>query len=162
MSSPYALEKLMEQTRKLAVEYKLKTGQTLPISSELANFDVQKLFQFQAPNPPEQSIDFLGAPLATPQKIQLKSRVMFDHSKNYRIGQFNLSANWDYILLALYDDQYQLTEIYGLEREVLCDEIDVENKRGAISIKKFKAIGQLLWTPETGFEFDRPQSGTNP
>lgn len=159
MNSPYALEKLMEQTRKLAVEYRLKTGQTLPVSSELAHFDIQTLFQLTTPEPPEQSVDFLGLKALGCTKIQLKSRVIFDHAKNYRIGQFNMQADWDYVILALYDDQYQLSEVHGLEREVLCDEIDARNKRGAISVSKFKAIAQLLWSPELGFELKQLKPG---
>lgn len=153
MESPYAIDTLMEQTRKLAVEYRSKTGQTLPVTSELANYDLQVLFKFHVPENSEQGVDFEGTGKFESKKIQVKSRVIFDHNKSgHRIGQLNVQGKWDYVVLVIYDSEYQVMEIYGLGRDEIIKVLDENNKKGAMSINKFKALGELLWTPEHGFE----------
>ncbi len=138
----------MEQTRKLAAEYREKTGQTLPVSSELAHYDVQSIFHLNIPEAIEQGIDFIGGKDLEGKKIHVKSRVIFDEARsNHRLGQFNQGADWDYVILVLYSADYQVNEIFGIEREVLIDVIDSGNKKGAVSVNKFKAIGGCLWTP---------------
>ncbi len=37
--SVYAVDKLMAQTRKLAADFRQMTGQPLPVTAEIANFD---------------------------------------------------------------------------------------------------------------------------
>ncbi len=149
MKSPYALEKLMEQTRKLAAEYRDKTGQTLPVSSELAHFDVQTIFHLNPPEVVEQGIDFVGGKDFEGKRIHIKSRVIFDEARsNHRLGQFNQKANWNYVILVIYDAEYQVHEIFGIDRAILLEAIDSGNKRGAVSVNKFKAIGECLWTPD--------------
>ena len=146
--SVFAVDKLMEQTRRLAAEYYQTTKQTLPVSTELAKYDASRLLDLTAPEQPIAGIDAIDK---QGNKIQIKSRVIFkEGNAGYRIGQMNVNAEWDVILLVLMDKDYHPFEIYSAPRhEIEAVQNDKPNlkrgKRGAMSVAKFKAISELLW-----------------
>lgn len=154
----YNIEKLMDETRRIASEYRQSTGSTLPVSAELAKYDASKLLGLKPLNSQQRAVDGL---LNSPQgdkKVQVKGRVIFNADKQgQRVGQLNLDADWDVLVLVLMNDQYETTEIYQLERDRLLAELtDVKSahkkSRGAISVKKFIAISQLCWPRNTKHE----------
>jgi hypothetical protein len=140
----YDLDKLMEQTRRLAAEYRAATGQTLPVSAELAVHDACKLLSMSPVTQPEAGVD---ATLGD-KRFQIKSRVLFQpEKKGYRVGQLNPKGAWDGVLLVLYDSEYQPMEIWSASREELSDALDKKttNPRGSLTVEKFKALGRLAW-----------------
>ena len=150
--SVYKLDKLMEETRRLAAEYRKSTGSTLPVSAEIAKYDAMRLLGLVAPTETERAVDALRVSDMVVDKIQIKGRVVFDPNKSgYRVGQLNLDAAWDSTLMVLMNDQYQTEAIYELSRAQLEQAIPDQgllkkNARGSMSINKFKAIGELLWS----------------
>jgi hypothetical protein len=151
--SIYSVDKLMLETRRLAAEFYRTTQQALPVTNELAKYDACRLLQCQEPAAVRAGVDLhdeQGRP------IQVKGRVIFDEAKrNYRIGQLSPDGAWEAVFLVLMDAEYETQEIYSASRE----EIDValqrqdnepRERRGAMSVNKFKAIGQLCWTREQG------------
>ncbi|HHJ35458.1 MAG TPA: hypothetical protein ENJ87_06810 [Gammaproteobacteria bacterium] len=90
-------------------------------------------------------------------RVLIKSRVIGDRIKpGHRIGQLNPNGNWDIIILSLMDNAFEPLEMYQLEREeiiaALSSSNDKRGKRGAISVAKFRIIGDLVWTREHGLE----------
>jgi hypothetical protein len=148
----FAIDKLMQETRRLAVQYRESTGQTLPISTELGRYDAARLLNL-IPQNGVKSSDFVGQqdPL-TNQVIQIKSRVIFDENKSgYRIGQLDMAANWQITLLVLYDASYEPFAIYAASKEAICEAIAKRSKssqRGLMSLAQFKLISDLIWVPE--------------
>ena len=74
-----------------------------------------------------------------------------------RLGQINTQGEWDTLLLVILDEDYETSEIYEASREELNDAIAGSEhsnraRRGALSVAKFKNIGWLVWTRETGHE----------
>ena len=64
-----------------------------------------------------------------------------------------MDKQWDSVLLIIMDDNYEPREIYEASREVLKEALDEAKdskraKRGAMSVAKFKIIGQQLWSVE--------------
>lgn len=148
-----AVDKLMDETRRLATLYRQTTGQTLPISAELARFDAAKYLHLQTLPIPAKGIDFVGTlgPIQD-KNIQVKSRVIFNEKNTrYRLGQLNMDLPWDVIILVLYTEMYQPYAIHAATKEVL---LENHTARGLISLPKFKAIGHLLWTEDSGIEWD--------
>ena len=148
-----AVDKLMDETRRLASLYRQTTGQTLPISAELARFDAAKHLNLQALSIPSKGIDFVGTlgPIQD-KNIQVKSRVIFNEkNSNYRLGQLNMELAWDIIILVLYTELYQPYAMHGASKDTI---LENHTTRGLISLSKFKAISQLLWTQESGVEWD--------
>ena len=154
--SLYSVEKLMAQTRKLAADYRRATGQPLPVTSEIANYDAANLLGLDLIQPPPGGYDALGkSGEREGVRYQIKGRAIFDESKSgQRLGQLKLEQEWDAVVLVLLDEEYEPFEIYEAERreieEALHESESKRSKRGAMSIARFKNISRLVWTREEG------------
>ena len=65
-------------------------------------------------------------------------------------------ATGDIVVLSLMDNEFEPLEMYQASREEIINATSKpggkNSKRGAISVAKFKIIGQLVWTKENGIE----------
>ena len=149
--SVYEIDTLMTETRRLAAQYYQTTRQSLPVSHEIARYDAVRLLSLTEPPEPQKGVDAYQ-PDQTP--VQIKGRVIFDESKsNYRIGQLNQDGLWQKVLLVIMNPDYHTEAIYVATRDAIdAANQDTQNpkrnKRGAMSVAKFKAIGELIWTNE--------------
>ena len=154
MTTPYAADKLIAQARTLAAEYRRAMGKPLPgVSTEIAEHDAVRLLELE-PRSGEQG----GWDAVDPQngeRIQIKSRTIFDESKGgERIGQLKLNQEWDAVVLVLMDENYEPYEIYRARRDELTEYINQSSsnraKRGAMSVARFKILGELIWDVVNG------------
>lgn len=148
----YAVDKLMSETRRVAAEYYLLTGQILPISSELARYDLMQLLDFTPMPIAERGVDLIATEKWSNLKVQVKSKTLCKPNNNNRLGSFNLTGFWEAIVLVIFDKSYQPHHIYLCCRDNLINAIDKpqnvttkHKSRGMISIAKFKAISELIW-----------------
>jgi hypothetical protein len=155
----YSIDKLMHETRQLAAKYREATGSTLPITGEIARFDAARALNLSLINDPNSPIDATGKEGNRQDKrIIIKGRAIFDSSKaSPRIGQLNPEQDWDLVVLVLFDEHYEVDEIYEANREAIAEALDNKKdsnrkKRGAMSIAQFKIIGERVWTRENGPE----------
>ncbi len=155
--SVYAVDKLMAQTRKLAADFRQMTGQPLPVTAEIANFDAARLLELEIVQPPPGGYDALG--LKAPReglRYQIKGRAIFDEKKSgQRLGQLKLEQPWDAVLLVLLDEQYEPFEIHEASREAIEKSMDEagdskRSKRGAMSVARFRHIARLVWCCDEG------------
>lgn len=151
----YSIDKLMHETRQLAAKYRQTTGNTLPVTGEIARFDVAKALNLQLIDYPTVGYDAIGTDERKDLRILIKGRVIFEDSRsNPRIGQINPDGRWDNVVLVLFDDDYEPVEMYEISSEdiktALNAKADSKNKkRGAMSVAQFKIIAQLVWSRET-------------
>lgn len=154
----YQVDKLMGEARRLARDYRLAMGKPLAgISAELAVHDAIRLLDLEAVPAGAGGYDAVGCGRRTGKRIQIKGRAIFDESKGgQRIGQLKTEQEWDSVMLVLMDENYEPVEIYEAEREDVMEAVDKSSssrsKRGAVSVAKFKIIGQLVWSRENGVE----------
>ncbi len=155
----YSIDKLMHETRQLAAKYRQTTGSTLPVTGEIARFDAARALNLALIDEPGSAIDAVGREgERQDKKIIIKGRAIFDSSRTSpRIGQLNPQQDWDLAVLVLFDDNYEPEEIYEASREAVADALEGKKdsgrkKRGAMSIKQFKIIGERVWTRENGLE----------
>ncbi|MEH6358381.1 MAG: hypothetical protein V7745_05295 [Pseudomonadales bacterium] len=147
----YKLDKLMDETRRLAAEYRRSTGSTLPVSAELAKFDAIHLLGLRALDEPMSGVDALRDTEQGVERVQIKGRVIFDAKKTgQRVGQLNLDADWDEVVLVMMNEDYQCTAIFSVTKTQLLVVLDEQqegknNARGALSVKKFQAIAEQVW-----------------
>ena len=157
--SLYSLEKLISETRRIARDYRKATGKSLGgVSGEIAQFDACKELGLE---PVSQGVeggyDAIGRGKREGLKYQIKARAIFDEGKSgQRIGQLKLEQEWDCVVLVLMDENFEPFEMYELSRHEI-EEDQQKNqskrsKRGAMSVAKFRAIGELVWTREFGEE----------
>ncbi|MCB1788249.1 MAG: hypothetical protein H6953_10400 [Chromatiaceae bacterium] len=153
VSNPYAADKLIAQARQLAAEYRRTMGKPLPgISNEIAEHDAIRLLGLE-PEAAEAAWDAVDP--ETGRRVQIKSRTIFDENKGgERIGQLKMNQDWDSVVLVLMDEDYEPYEIYEALREDLAEFVDASSsgraKRGAMSVARFKIIGELVWDRVNG------------
>ncbi len=152
----YSIDLLMQQTRQLAARYRKTTGNTLPITGEIARFDVAKALNLTLSEDVTLGYDALGQEQRDGLKVLIKGRVIFEDSHSSpRLGQLNPDGRWDSVVMVLFDDDYLPIEMYEASAEAIRSALqgkpDSKNKkRGAMSVAQFKIIGELVWTAEEG------------
>lgn len=147
--SLYDVAKLMTEARRLAANYYKATGQTLPLTNEIARFDAQRLLNLGPVQEEIAGVDAIGLGLREGQKIQIKGRVQFEGSKaKQRIGQLALDGKWDSVVLVLMDENYNAVELVEVQRAVIETALQgvAQNKRGAMTVGKFKSLGTVVWS----------------
>jgi hypothetical protein len=155
VNSLYSIDTLMNQTRKLAKEYREAMGRPLAVSNELAVYDAARLLKLDITDDNEAGYDAVGREgERAGKRYQIKARAIFDESKSgQRVGQVKMDKQWDSVLLIIMDDNYEPREIYEASREVLTEALEEGKeskraKRGAMSVAKFKIIGEQVWSAE--------------
>lgn len=154
MSTPYAADKLIAQARELAAEYRRAMGKPLPgVSTEIAEHDAIRLLSLEPRNEEQGGWDAVDP--ASGERIQIKSRTIFDESKGgERMGQLKVNQEWDAVVLVLMDENYEPYEIYRAHRDDLSEYLDRSSvnraKRGAMSVARFKILGELVWDAING------------
>lgn len=152
----YSIDLLMQQTRQLAARYRKTTGNTLPITGEIARFDVAKALDLTLTEDMTLGYDAVGNGVRDGLRVLIKGRVIFeDTNSSPRIGQVNPDGRWDNVVMVLFDDEYQAIEMYEATEGDIHHAFDKKadskhKKRGAMSVAQFKIIGNLVWTQQEG------------
>jgi hypothetical protein len=158
--SVYSLDRLIGETRRLAAEYRRATGKTLPVTAELAIQDAIRLLRLEPAPPGTVGHDAIRLRAGRRERLQIKGRAIFDENKpGHRIGQLKVEQDWDALILVLMDEQYEPCEIYEADRDTIFEHLNEgdgsqRNRKGAMSVARFKIIGNRVWTREGGLEDD--------
>lgn len=159
--SLYSVNKLISEARRIAADYRRATGKPLGISSEIACHDACTFLELEAQ---EDAIGYDAIGISAERKgqlFQIKGRAIFDEAKGgQRIGQIKVDQNWDKILLVLMNDDFETTQIYEASRQEILKDLNDKNssnrqKRGAMSVARFKRIAQLVWDKDEGLIEDK-------
>jgi hypothetical protein len=145
----YQIDKLMGEARRLAAAYRLATGKTLAISGEIAISDAISLLGLEAAPHHAEGYDAVRERDGGQEKIQIKARTVFDDTRRpHRLGQLKMDKEWDIAMLVLMDENYEPVEIHEAQRGPLEAALAeaTPNKRGTVSVGRFKMIGRCLWS----------------
>ena len=146
----YDISLLIEQTRLVAADYRNTTGHALPVTAELARFDAIDKLDLQKTDGHE-GVDAIDAK-ASGETYLIKGRVIFKGGKaRQKLGHVSLEGAWQSLLMVLYDANYQPTEIYKIDRNIIEENLGdaPKDKRGSMTVAKYKALGSLVWTIES-------------
>ncbi len=148
----YSVDKLISEARKLAADYYRATGKPLAgVSGEVCLHDAINLLGLEAS--PGPGYDAVGRGVRAGKKVLVKGRTIFDEAKSgYRIGQLKLDQEWDLVMLVLMDADLEPFEIHEADREAIRDALATasSNRRGAMTVARFRRCGHLIWTREEG------------
>ncbi len=159
--SVYSVDRLMDETRRLAAEYRRATGKPLPVSGEIARHDAARLLDLELVDGAACGYDAVGRGERAGQRYQIKGRAVFSGQRSQqRIGELRVAREWDSVLLVLMDDEFQPCEIHEASRDAILAVIEhsqgnKRRNRGALSVGRFKAIGQRCWS-----RYDSSTDGT--
>lgn len=155
--SVFAVDKLISEARRIAADYRKLTGKTLGgVSGEIAENDAARLLDLELVKDQSAGYNAIGKGKREGKKIQIKGRAIFEESKSgQRIGQLKLNQEWDSVVLVLMNENFEPVEIYESVREDILASMDEtseskRNKRGAMSVARFKHLSKLVWSAEQG------------
>ncbi len=148
--SLYSIDKLINETRRLAAEFKRTTGTMLPVSGEIARYDVSRQLDLTLSNDQTCGYDAIGNNEREGLRVQIKSRVIGDAVKSgHRLGQLNTNGNWDIVILSLMNDDFEPIEMYQIGRDRVIEVLSSTGKKNrSLSVAKFKIISELVWSKE--------------
>lgn len=147
----YDVDKLMTEARRLAADYHKATGQTLPLTNEIARHDAMRLLKLVPPTEVMAGVDAHGQGDDADQRYQIKGRVQFADSKTRaRVGQLNMDGQWTRVVLVLLNEEYQPVELIEVTRTDIQNALQSvkPNKRGAMTVAKFRTLGKTVWHSE--------------
>jgi len=150
----FSIDKLTDEARRLALEYREATGKTLPITGEIAMNDAIRLLNLKPNETSEPGFDAVLSLNGKDIRVQVKGRAIFKPKGGYRLGHLNMEQSWDAILLVVMNDKFETEEIYLCNRDELESFLGdtTANRRGTISVARFRNIGTLLWSLVNGLE----------
>ncbi len=152
----FSIDKLTDEARRLAVEYRNATGKTLPVTAEIAINDAIKLLNLGKNDTGEAGYDAVYKTADDDFKVQIKGRAIFKPQGGYRIGQLKMDQKWDAIVLVIMNDQFESEEIYLCHRDQINEHLqdNESNRKGAMTVARFRIIGTLVWSKANGLEDD--------
>ena len=148
----YSVDKLIAEARKLAADYYRATGKPLAgVSGEVCLHDAIRLLGLEASTEP--GYDAIGRGAREGKRVLIKGRTIFDESKSgHRIGQFKMDQGWDLFVLVLMDADLEPFEIYEADRNDVREALETasSNRRGAMTVARFKRIARMAWNRDEG------------
>jgi len=154
--SVLSVDKLITKARRLAKEYRDATGKTLPITGEIAINDAIRLLKMESSASNESSYDSVFLYKGERLHVQVKDRAVVNPKRaGHRLGQLKLDQNWQAIVLVIMNVDFETSEIYIAERNVIAEVLgENKNRRGSINVARFKIIGELLWSAKDRIDND--------
>ena len=138
----------IEAAKAVAKRYREFTGKPLGITGEVGEVLAAQLLGLKLANARQPGYDAVGS---DDRLVQIKSRCILPKAKpGQRLGSIRLDHEWDTVGLILMDQDFEPLEVYEavrseVKRELLRPGSKSRNERGALSVSKFKAIGELRW-----------------
>lgn len=142
---------LMEQAKRLAKEYRERTGRPLGVTGEVAEFEAARLLGLRLAPVRHPGYDAVQMRDGVERRLQIKSRVILDDAKpGQRLSTISLKHPWDAALLVVLDADLEPTVIYeadrtAIEAALLAPGSRSRNERGQLPLSKFKRIARIAW-----------------
>jgi len=134
-------DQLIEHIIPLAIEYRRRFGKSLSITGEVGEYKASRLLKLErASGNINEGFDAIDP---KNKKVQIKSRIC--QRSQGRTSVFK-NYGFDYALLVLLDDDYEVKEMYQAESKKIRDSINTQSyKRPALSISTFKKIAKSIY-----------------
>ena len=151
---PQELGEIIELAKVAAKRYRQLTGRPLGVTGEIGEYEAVRLLGLRLAPVRQPDYDAERKDGANTKRVQIKTRCILPGAKpGQRVGQIRLDREWDSVVLVLLDEDLEAFEIYeasrqAIEEALLAPGSKARNQRGALSVRKFKSIGELVWSRE--------------
>ena len=151
MNKNQKIMNLLKETKKLAREYYALTGKALGVTGEIAEYEAARILGIELTSARQAGYDAIKRTKGLVKRFQIKGRCLQDNCKpGQRLGAIRMTHDWDTVLMVLLDSDFNTLEIYEAQRSKIKAALMVpgskaRNERGALSINKFKSIGEKLF-----------------
>ena len=139
---------ILERARSAAVDYYTLTGKPLGITGEYGEYIAACRLDLVLAKARTAGYD---ATDSTGRRIQIKTRrIPRDNKLVGQVGSIRVDHEWDEVMLVIVDELFELRWIFEADRPAIEQALSApgsiaRNKRGALSIAKFKSIGNQIW-----------------
>lgn len=145
--------KLIASAKKLAKSYRALTGRPIGITGEIAEYEAARLLGLELAAVRQSGYDASRRRGSSVDRLQVKGRCILGSNPGQRLGRIDLTKEWDGVLLVLLDADLEPTAIYEARRAEIARALTApgskaRNERGALSVSKFKSIGNRVWPGE--------------
>ncbi len=135
-------DQLIDGVISLAIEYRQRFHKSLGVTGEVGEYKASKLCKLK--RVPGNINEGFDARDGRGKRVQIKSRIC--HKNAERTGQFSKNFKFDYVLLVLMSDNYEVIQIFKAKRQKIQDQIKRQSyKRPSLSISKFKSIAEPVY-----------------
>lgn len=144
------IAQILEEVKILAKKYKKLTGKPLGVTGEIAEFTAANILGLQLTAARHPGYDATKEVDGKLMRYQIKSRSKLDHPKGH-VGAIKNENEFDFALLVLLDEDYEVLSIYEADRAQIKQALDTpgsksRNIRRQLSVRKFISIGQEIWS----------------
>ncbi|MEQ8684635.1 MAG: hypothetical protein RIE86_05045 [Imperialibacter sp.] len=138
------IEKILNQAKKLAIEYRELTGKPLGITREIGEFTAAKLLNLELTKARQAGYDAIDDKR---EKIQTRS---LNNIKGYRLGKLSSNQEWDSVMFVRLNREYDPISIHKAYRKEVIGELNrsgskTRNERGLLGVRKFISISKEIW-----------------
>lgn len=152
---PSSLADLIRRAKRLAKEYRRRTGRPLGVTAEIGEYEAARLLGLRLAPARQPGYDAVQTVGRRTRFLQIKSRALLEGSKpGQRLGSIRFEHKWDAALLVLLDGDLEPMVIYeapraALQRALSAPGSRARNERGQLGVAAFKAIAKVVWTCPT-------------
>lgn len=143
------LGQLIDEAKRVAIEYSHLTGRPLGITGEIAEYEAVRLLGLKFAPVRQAGFD---ATDGNGQKYQIKGRVHAPRSQ--MLGAIRLKHDWDFVLLIILNGNFEPLAIYQATRPDVAKALNKTQskarQRGVLSITEFIKFSSCVWKRSTG------------
>ncbi len=145
------LPNVLAEARHAARRYRELTGRPLGCTGEIGELEAASILGLELAKVRQEGYDAIRRNGGRLETIQIKTRcVLPGGNPSQRIGRFDCSKEWQFVMLVLLDENLEASRIYEADRAAVVDALIApgsrsRNERGQLGVGKFKSIGRLVW-----------------
>lgn len=142
---------LMRRAKRLAKEYRVRTGRPLGVTGEVAEYEACRLLGLRLAPVRQQGYDAIKKIRSGVRRLQIKGRVLLPGAKpGQRLSTISLKHEWDAAVLVVLDEDLEPVVVYEAERAAIEAALaapgsKARNERGQLPLTKFKSIAREVW-----------------
>lgn len=142
---------LLKQAKRLAIQYRQLTGKPIGITGEVGEYEAAYRLKLKLADARQEGFDAFRISGKRRIRFEVKSRVLReDADASPRLGRVRLDKQWDYVLLVLLDENYELLSIHRATRRAIQKALfepgsKARNEHHQLGVAKFKSIGRQVW-----------------
>jgi len=148
---PTVIADLIEQAKRLAKEYRKRTGRPLGVTGEVAEYEACRLLGLCLAPVRQKGFDAIRPTPDGIRRVQVKGRVLLPNAKaGQRLSRISLKHEWDATIVVVLDEDLEPIIIYEAERAAVEAALTApgsksRNDRGQLGLSKFKSIARVVW-----------------
>lgn len=148
---PLLVSDLIQQAKRLAKEYRMRTGRPLGVTGEIAEYEACRLLGLRLAPVRQKGYDAVTKTRSGLRRLQIKGRVLLPNAKpGQRLSTISLKHEWDAAILVVLDEDLEPVVLYEADRKsieaaLVAPGSKARNVRGQLGLPKFKSIAREVW-----------------